>query len=59
MAELPQRERDVVRLHLFEGLSMTAIGTQLQISKAAATKRWQRGLDRMRDDPRWTDLAEA
>lgn len=56
---LPQRERDVVQLHLFEGLSMAAIGHRLQISKAAATKRWQRGLERMREDPRWTGLAES
>lgn len=56
---LPQRERDVVQLHLFEGLSMAAIGHRLQISKAAATKRWQRGLERMRGDARWTGLAES
>jgi RNA polymerase sigma factor (sigma-70 family) len=58
LALLPRREREVVKLHLFEELSMAAIGSRLGISAAAATKRWQRSLHRMREDARWTPLLD-
>ncbi len=58
LASLPWRDREVVKLHGLEGLTMAAVGRRLGISAAAATKRWQRSLNRMRDDARWTPLLD-
>jgi RNA polymerase sigma-70 factor, ECF subfamily len=49
LERLPEHERSVIVLRVFEGSSFAAIADQLKITEEAAKKRWQRGLQRLRD----------
>lgn len=59
VARLPRLERDVVELHMFEGLTLRQAGFRLGVKEETATKRWQRACKRMGRSPDWRRLAEA
>lgn len=50
--ELPEPQRDVVLMKLFEGRSFLEIGTRLGITEAAAKMRFARGLEGVRSSLR-------
>ena len=45
LAELPEDDREVVRLRLFDGLLLDAIAAQLGLSEAAVRRRFRRGAE--------------
>jgi RNA polymerase sigma factor (sigma-70 family) len=52
LAELPDPQREVVLLKLFDGLSFAEIGARLAITEAAAKMRCVRGLEQVRSSLR-------
>src|SRR5207244_12511645 len=50
IARLSERERTALVLHYFQNRSMREVGTALSISEAAAQKRVNRAVDRLRAD---------
>jgi RNA polymerase sigma factor (sigma-70 family) len=48
LAELPERERQIVMLHAEHELPFERIGKLLGVSAAAAHKTWKRAIDRLR-----------
>lgn len=48
LAELPEGDRAVIVLRVFEGLPFAAIAGQLGVHEEAAKKRFQRGLQKLR-----------
>jgi RNA polymerase sigma-70 factor (ECF subfamily) len=49
LAELPQEQRTVVHLKLWEGLTFEEIAAVLEISPNTAASRYRYGLDKLRD----------
>jgi RNA polymerase sigma-70 factor (ECF subfamily) len=49
LAELPEEQRTVVHLKLWEGLTFEAIAATLEISPNTAASRYRYGLDKMRE----------
>jgi RNA polymerase sigma factor (sigma-70 family) len=53
---LGEDERRLVVFHGLEGLSHNAVGELMQVAPDAIAKRWQRLCERLRDEPRWSEL---
>jgi RNA polymerase sigma-70 factor (ECF subfamily) len=47
---LPELDRDVVLLHVFEGLSHADVAARLGLSAVAVRQRWSRALKRLRTE---------
>jgi RNA polymerase sigma factor (sigma-70 family) len=46
---MPERQREVVELHLLQGKSLAEVARLLGVSKNAVWERLQRGLERLRE----------
>ena len=62
LAQLPDRERDVTKLHYFEGLQLTDVAGRMGLSRSYVTRLHQRALQLLQDDvalPDATGVREA
>ena len=57
--ELTDRQREFVRLYFYGGLTLKQTGAALGVTEAAACKRINKALDRLRHVLRYADLARG
>ncbi len=57
--ELPEADQRLLIFRGLEGLSHAEVGQLLSLSPDAVAKRWQRLCDKLRAEPRWSDIVAA
>ncbi|HTE04849.1 MAG TPA: sigma-70 family RNA polymerase sigma factor [Planctomycetota bacterium] len=57
--ELPEEDQRLLMFRGLEGLSHAEVAALLSLSPDAVAKRWQRLCDRLRAEPRWSEIVAA